>query len=101
MTMAWATRVLKRFIRLFVKPAGGLDCQQVMERLYEYIDGELEDPRQVKVIREHLRVCQRCFPRYEFEKAFLRFLTERGGNEAPPGFRRRIFQRLLEQGSRS
>lgn len=92
-------------MRLFRRrrPAGSgpldIDCGQVMERLYEYIDGELDDPDLVARIRAHLELCQRCYPRYRFEKAFLRFLAQiRDG--APPHLRRRIFERILEEEAR-
>ena len=92
-------RLFRRIKRSLMKPPGGIDCDEVMAQLYEYIDGELDNPQQVEAIREHLRLCKNCFPQYEFESAFLRFIAERGGAEAPAGFRRRIFQRLLEQES--
>ncbi|MBI4513657.1 MAG: zf-HC2 domain-containing protein [Gemmatimonadetes bacterium] len=93
-------------MRLFWKrkgPAGprpqDIDCGQVMQRLYEYIDGELDDPDLVARIRAHLELCQRCYPHYGFERAFLRFLAEvRDG--APPNLRRRVFQRILEEETR-
>ncbi len=78
----------------------GIDCGGVMEQLYEYIDEELDDDALVEKIRAHLELCQDCFPRYRFEKTFLRFLSEQGRNSAPHELRHRIFQRLLEEESR-
>lgn len=83
-----------------MSPPGGIDCADVVAQLYEYIDEELDD-EMVSRIREHLRLCKRCFPRYDFEKAFLRFLAEQGRLSAPAELRRRIFQDILEQESRS
>lgn len=79
--------------------AAHIDCAGVMEQLYEFIDEELDDDALVKRIRAHLEICQNCFPQYRFEKAFLRFLSEQGGNSAPRELRHKIFQRLLEQES--
>jgi len=79
-------------------PPGGIDCAGVIQRLYEYLDEEL-DPETIERIREHLEVCKRCYPRYAFEKAFLRFISEQGRVEAPPELRRRIFQSILEEES--
>jgi mycothiol system anti-sigma-R factor len=70
-----------------------------MEQLYEYIDEELDDEGTVEKIREHLELCKRCYPRYDFEKAFLRFLAEQGQISAPPELRRKIFQEILEEES--
>lgn len=79
---------------------GGIDCKQVMERLYEYIDGEL-DEETIGRIREHLKKCKRCYPRYDFEAAFVRFLRERGRASAPPELQRKIFAAILEEERRS
>lgn len=47
-----------------------LDCEGVVDRLFEYLDGELEDLESQQV-KDHLEVCKRCYPRAEFERAFL------------------------------
>jgi len=77
-------------------PPGGIDCRGVMEQLYEYIDGELDD-EMVERIRRHLKLCKRCYPRYDFEQAFLHFLSDHGRASAPPALRRKIFASLLEE----
>ena len=67
--------------------------------MYEFLDGELTSDVDKK-IREHLAVCQRCFPEFEYERVFLRFLERRTQIEkAPPSLRRRIFQALLIEGT--
>jgi mycothiol system anti-sigma-R factor len=78
---------------------GGIDCGGVMAKLYEYLDGELDDPALREKIRAHLEKCRRCYPRYNFEKAFLRFVSDQGHTSAPPELRRKIFQALLEEES--
>lgn len=79
--------------------SGDIDCAGVVEQLYEFIDEELTDSELVEKIRKHLEICQKCYPHYEFEKAFLRFLAEQGRSEAPPELRRRIFERILSEES--
>lgn len=79
-------------------PPGGIDCGGVMAQLYEYIDEEL-DEETVEKIRQHLAVCKRCYPRYDFEAAFLRFLGEQGRTPVPPELRSKIFATLLEEES--
>jgi anti-sigma factor (TIGR02949 family) len=81
-------------------PPGGIDCGGVMAQLYEYIDGEL-DEQTVERIRKHLAKCKRCYPRYDFEQAFLRFLEDQGHVEAPPELRRRVFASILEEESQN
>lgn len=75
---------------------GGIDCAGVLERLYEYIDQELDDAELMEKIRVHLEICQRCYPRFQFEKTFLEFVAELARTKAPPELKRKIFQRLLE-----
>jgi anti-sigma factor (TIGR02949 family) len=75
-------------------------CDEVIERVYEFLDGELTADVDEK-IREHLAVCHRCFPEFEYERVFLRFLERRAQIEkAPPSLRRRIFHALLVEGTR-
>lgn len=78
-------------------PPGGIDCEAVLERLYEYIDEELDDPETVKRIREHLKICKRCYPQYRFEKAFLRYVSEHGRTSAPRELKEQVFRRILEE----
>ena len=47
-----------------------LDCETVLDRLFEYLDGELED-LESQQIKAHLDACQCCYPRAEFERVFL------------------------------
>jgi mycothiol system anti-sigma-R factor len=46
------------------------DCQDVIQQLWEYLDGEL--PRgEAEEIRLHLSECADCNPQYEFQLRFL------------------------------
>ena len=56
-------------------PDPTLDCEAAMRLLWDYLDGELTAARAARV-REHLGVCARCYPHYEFEKLFLDALAE-------------------------
>lgn len=47
-----------------------IDCQSVMRQLWDFLDGELSASR-VEAIEEHLKMCARCYPQYEFERTFL------------------------------
>jgi hypothetical protein len=69
--------VFDRLKRLFGMgqsgPSGGgamISCEEASARLFEYLDGELESVSEEEV-RGHLEVCERCYPRVEFEKHFL------------------------------
>lgn len=79
--------------------AGVITCREVIELLWEYIDGELTEER-MTTIRAHLVVCERCFPHYDFQKAFIEFVRRHGAEDAPPGLRRKVFQMILEEDAR-
>lgn len=77
-------------------PPGGIDCDGVLAQLYDYIDGEL-DAETMGKIRAHLEKCKRCYPRYDFEAAFVRFVGEHGKTSAPTELRHKIFASILEE----
>lgn len=79
-----------------------MSCTEVLERIYEYLDGELT-PDVEAHIREHLAMCRKCYPHFRHEEVFLRFLERRELLvKAPPPLRRRIMQMLVdEEASRS
>jgi anti-sigma factor (TIGR02949 family) len=44
-----------------------IDCEQALQRLFDYIDAELAgEPR--REMEHHLARCRSCFSRLEFEK---------------------------------
>jgi len=64
-----------------------MPCEQVLENLFDYLDGEIDDAR-AHQIQEHLEICKKCYPRARFEKAFLEAVHQvRAGEPAPPGVR--------------
>ena len=78
-------------------PATSLTCAQAIEKIYEFLDGELT-PSVEESIRAHLAVCRKCYPNFRHEEVFLRFIEQRARIEAaPPELRRRIMQLLLDQ----
>ncbi len=74
-----------------------VDCAEAFERLYEYIDGELDAVREAEV-REHLKQCAPCFKRFDFEKTYQRFIeTRAAARGAPEALRKKILESLLEE----
>lgn len=49
-------------------------CEEVLIRLWEYLDEELT-PEEVETVKVHLRGCQRCYPAYCCDRAFLELLA--------------------------
>lgn len=77
--------------------AMSLTCAQAMEKIYEFLDGELT-PVVEQSIRAHLAVCRKCYPNFRHEEVFLRFIEQRTRIEkAPPELRRRIVQLLVDE----
>lgn len=72
-----------------------IDCSEVAQRLYEYLDGELTPERDSEV-RRHLDQCVRCFGLWKFEDGYLRFLEARGrAKSAPEPLKRQILDQIL------
>ena len=82
----------------FEEEPGGITCGQAAERLYEYLDSEL-DAEDAQAVREHLRVCEACYPRLAFEEAF-RALVRRveEGESAPDRLKAQVLEMLTREG---
>ena len=67
-----------------------VDCQHVMRRLWEYLDGELPED-EVAALGAHLAECGRCSPQYRFQLAFLGLVGRAAAaGRARPELARRI-----------
>ncbi len=58
-----------------------LSCEEVLEQLFTYLDGEIDAASSADIDR-HLARCRDCYTRAEFEKK-LRLKTEQAGGSAP------------------
>jgi mycothiol system anti-sigma-R factor len=73
-----------------------IPCEEASARLFEYLDGELEDVSEEEV-RRHLEVCEGCYPRVQFEKHFLKALRRsQDGGRVSESLRDRVLQSLAE-----
>jgi mycothiol system anti-sigma-R factor len=72
------------------------DCAQVLERVYEYLDGEL-DLSDIERIRVHLEECGPCLRQYDLDVA-LKALIRRSCacEQAPAELRERIMLRITQ-----
>ena len=74
-----------------------IDCAEAFERLYEYLDGELDAVREAEV-REHLKQCAHCFKRFDFEKTYQRFVeTRAAARRAPESLKKKILDSLMSE----
>lgn len=70
------------------------DCQEAVQRLYDFLDGELTPERRV-VIQRHLDACHDCIEAFEFE-AELKLAISRGCRDVvPESLRIRVFQAII------
>ncbi|WP_028048916.1 mycothiol system anti-sigma-R factor [Cellulomonas sp. URHD0024] len=71
----------------------GNNCADALDRLWEYLDAELEAPDS-DVVRAHLSECQGCLEEYDVE-VVVKNLVRRGCQEvAPDALRMRIHEQL-------
>lgn len=74
------------------EPESELTCHEAVERIFEWLDGEL-DPPLADQVGEHLRVCARCYPRLAFETSFREALDRM---PQPDGVSGELEDRILE-----
>lgn len=72
------------------------DCGEVLNRVYQYLDGEL-DAHLIGKIRQHLDECGPCLSEYDVDQ-LLKVLIRRscGGEAAPEQLRTRIMLKITE-----
>jgi mycothiol system anti-sigma-R factor len=69
-------------------------CSEVLERLYTYLDGEIEDQSYAQ-IRQHLDECGPCLREYGLEEAVKRLVHKCCGAEpAPSELRVKVMTRI-------
>lgn len=71
----------------------GLACDEVVETLYLYLDGEL-DARGCEEVRRHLDDCAPCFEAFGFEAELRSVIAARCQEELPAELRERILTAL-------
>jgi anti-sigma factor (TIGR02949 family) len=66
-----------------------LSCEEVIGKLLEYLDRELDAAAQLELER-HLETCRGCFSRAEFERRLRARVAETGDAKAPESLRKRV-----------
>jgi mycothiol system anti-sigma-R factor len=71
-----------------------VDCSEVLGRVYEYLDNELEGQDTVKV-RQHLDECAPCLRKYGLEEA-VKAVVHRscGCDDVPHDLRSKVLDRI-------
>ena len=69
-----------------------ISCEEALERVYEYLDGELS-PDWTERVRVHVEVCRKCYPNFNFERVFLDYIRDLG---LPPERGAHLEERMRE-----
>jgi mycothiol system anti-sigma-R factor len=80
-------------------PAGFVDCDQTIERLYVYLDGELTEQRRVEIAR-HLDLCGPCVRAYGFEAELRKVIASRCKDRVPESLVARVAAALAAENAR-
>jgi anti-sigma factor (TIGR02949 family) len=75
--------------------AGKSDCQQAIQTLYHFLDGELTDDRR-KVIERHLEECSPCLEAFDFEAELKVVIARKCRDQVPDHLRERVHRALIE-----
>jgi len=73
-----------------------VDCNETIERLYTYLDGELTDERRHE-IKEHLDECAPCLGAFDFEFELRQVIANRCKDHVPASLRRRVHDAIREE----
>jgi anti-sigma factor (TIGR02949 family) len=60
-----------------------ISCHEALEKLHEYLDGELEEASAAEVAH-HFEICQKCFPHLRLEERFREALHKSGARDQCP-----------------
>ena len=73
-----------------------ISCSDALEQLWALIDQEL-GAADADRVQEHLDRCSRCYPQYDFDRAYRQLVALQCREKAPAELRRKVFMRLLEE----
>ncbi len=71
------------------------ECQEALDTLYHFLDGELTDQRRV-LIRDHLDRCSSCLEAFDFEAELKIVIARRCREAVPATLRDRVAAALAE-----
>ena len=75
-----------------------IDCTTAVQRLWDYLDQELDDTR-VAEVRQHLESCRSCLPHADFDRRFLEALGRvRELHLMPPAAKSHVMAALADAG---
>ncbi len=78
---------------------GFVNCDETVERLYYYLDGELTEERRVEIAR-HLDLCGPCVDAFGFEAELRKVIANRCRDHVPEALLDRVARALEDEGAR-
>ena len=75
------------------------DCQDALQTLYHYLDGELTPERRA-AIQRHLTQCAPCLHAFDFESELKAVVARSCRDQVPDSLRKRVAD-VIEQASKS
>jgi mycothiol system anti-sigma-R factor len=79
--------------------AGFVGCDETIERLYTYLDGELTEQRRLEITR-HLDLCGPCVGAYGFEAELRKVIASRCRERVPDDLITRVADALSREHTR-
>ena len=76
----------------------GADCNETIERLYHFLDGELTEERRLEIQR-HLDECAPCVDAYGFESELRQVIANRCRDHVPDALLERVRHVLRDEES--
>ncbi len=71
-----------------------IDCIEAINGMYQYLDGEMDDPETKQKFEHHLGHCQSCYSRAEMERLLTQRARKAGKEKASDALRHRLHKIL-------
>ena len=72
-----------------------VDCAQILDQMYVYLDHEMSEQEDVAKVRQHLEECRPCLEQYGLEQAVKSVVARCCRNEtAPEALRHKVLGRI-------
>ncbi|HEX3461144.1 MAG TPA: mycothiol system anti-sigma-R factor [Acidimicrobiales bacterium] len=76
--------------------SGFVNCEETVERLYFYLDGELTEERRIEISR-HLDLCGPCVDAFGFEAELRKVIANRCKDHVPDSLLERVAHLLKDE----
>ena len=76
--------------------SGFVNCEETVERLYFYLDGELTEERRIEITR-HLDLCGPCVDAFGFEAELRKVVANRCKDHVPESLLERVAHLLKDE----